>query len=65
MKYSFAQGPHHSVHRTLGVDTRATGPLERVDSIEWWGIGMGVRREEVAIELRAPVTKVYVWCIMF
>jgi hypothetical protein len=31
---SFRARPHHSVHSTLGVDTGATGPRWRVDSIE-------------------------------
>jgi hypothetical protein len=34
---SFHARPHHNVHRTLGVDTGATGPLKRVDFIEWEG----------------------------
>ena len=32
---SFRARPHHNVHHTLGVDTRATNPHWRVDSIEW------------------------------
>jgi hypothetical protein len=65
MKCLFVQGPHHNVHRTVGVDMRATSPLLRVDSIEWGGgVWMGVKRKEVTIELRAPVTVVYVWSIM-
>jgi hypothetical protein len=39
---SFRARPHHNVHRTLGVDARATGPRWRVDSIEG---GCGVGRE--------------------
>jgi hypothetical protein len=31
--------PHQSVHNTLGVDTVATGPRWRVDSIEGGRIG--------------------------
>jgi hypothetical protein len=34
---SFRARPHHRVHNTLGVDTRATGPRWRVDSME--GVG--------------------------
>jgi hypothetical protein len=35
---SFHARPHHNVHSTLGVDTRAIGPRWRVDSIEGgWG----------------------------
>jgi hypothetical protein len=38
---SFCARPHHNVHSTLGVDTRAIGPRWRVDSIEGGGIGRG------------------------
>jgi hypothetical protein len=31
---SFRTRPHHNVHSTLGVDSGATGPRWRVDSIE-------------------------------
>jgi hypothetical protein len=34
---SFRARAHHNVHITLGVDTRATGPRWRVDSIEGGG----------------------------
>jgi hypothetical protein len=37
---SFRARPHHNVHSTLGVDTGATGPRWRVDSIEG-GVGRG------------------------
>jgi hypothetical protein len=40
----FRARPHHNVHRTLGVDVGATGPLWRVDSIEKEG-GIGIREE--------------------
>jgi hypothetical protein len=42
---SFRARPHHNVHSTLGVDTGATGPRWRVDSIEGGG-GMGMGGEE-------------------
>jgi hypothetical protein len=32
---SFRARSHHNVHNTLGVDTRATGPRWRVDSVVW------------------------------
>jgi hypothetical protein len=34
---SFCARPHHNVHRTLGVDAGAIGPLWKVDSIEGRG----------------------------
>jgi hypothetical protein len=35
---SFRARPHYNVHSTLGVDTGATSPRWRVDSIEGgWG----------------------------
>jgi hypothetical protein len=42
--------PYHNVHNTLGVDTGATGPRWRVDSIEWGG-----DREGRGIEWREKV----------
>jgi hypothetical protein len=43
---SFRARPHHRVHRTLGVDARATGPRWRVDSIEGSEVGGGGKRVE-------------------
>jgi hypothetical protein len=43
---SFCARPHHRVHRTLGVDARATGPRWRVDSIEGSEVGGGGKRVE-------------------
>ena len=43
---SFRARPHHNVHNILGVDTGATGPQWRVDSIEGGGIGRGGKRVE-------------------
>jgi hypothetical protein len=42
---SFCAGPHRNVHNILGVDTRATNPRWRVDSMGPSGIGRGERRE--------------------
>jgi hypothetical protein len=42
MKCPFEQRPHHNVHNTLGVDTGATSPRWKVDSIEGGGVGGGV-----------------------
>jgi hypothetical protein len=43
---SFRARPHHNVHNSLGVDTGATGPRWRVDSIEGDKIeGRGERLE--------------------
>jgi hypothetical protein len=75
MKCPFAQGPHHSVHHTLGVDTEATGPLSRVDSIEGRGIGNGEKRRAVTIfrstsnhgkhhGSKASSILVFTWCYM-
>jgi hypothetical protein len=38
---SFRARPHDNAHSTLGVDTGATGPRWRVDSIEGGGWGGG------------------------
>jgi hypothetical protein len=38
---SFRARPHHNVHSTLGVDTGATDPRRRADSIEGGG-GPGI-----------------------
>jgi hypothetical protein len=43
---SFRARPHHRVHRTLGVDARATGPRWRVDSIEGSEVGRGGKKVE-------------------
>jgi hypothetical protein len=43
---SFRARPHHNVPSTLGVNTGATGPRWRVDSIEGGGIGEGGKRME-------------------
>jgi hypothetical protein len=43
---SFRARPHHNVHGTLGVDTGATGPQWRVDSIEGGGVGRRGKRVE-------------------
>jgi hypothetical protein len=57
MKCPFAQGPHHSVHHTLGVDTRATDPLSRVDSTEGRGVGSGRGKESKAIIVNKSTSK--------
>jgi hypothetical protein len=43
---SFRARLHHRVHRTLGVDARATGPRWRVDSIEGSEVGGGGKKVE-------------------
>jgi hypothetical protein len=45
IEVSVCARPHHSTHSTLGVDTRATNPRWRVDSMGPSGIGRGERRE--------------------
>jgi hypothetical protein len=54
---SFRARPHHSMHRTLGVDAGATGPLSRVDSMEGRGVGLGGKRVEVTVtRIKGEVT---------
>jgi hypothetical protein len=48
---SFRTRPHHRVHRTLGVDARATGPRWRVDSIEGSEVGGGVVGKSITTNL--------------
>jgi hypothetical protein len=56
----FRVKPHHNVHSTLGVDTGATGPRWRVDSMG--GGRRGKRVEGERGEEKIPVTRDFLCC---